>query len=135
MQIITYFQTYSTSSCNHKLFRFSFAPVATCSGHSEMIWLNARRQRNPEINEVFVILGNWVSFILFTSNKNVEISWLFDYGQASHKPLIMNSTAGFFSINSNAMLFLKKMEAKVSKPYPQKQSSEGSLKKVVLQKF
>ena len=30
-----------------------------------MFWANVRRQRNPEIDEVLFILGNWVSIIIF----------------------------------------------------------------------
>ena len=69
------FQTYSTSLYKKKFFCFSFAPATTCSGHSVMFWANVRRQRNLEIDEVFFILGNWVSIIIFTSNVKVELSF------------------------------------------------------------
>ena len=39
----------------------------------------------------------------------------------------MNIAADLFMINSSAMLFPQKMEAKVTKPQKQKQSSKGVL--------
>ena len=74
-----------------------------------MFWVNVRRQRNPEINEVFFILGNCVSIILFTSNNSTQLKAIYFWSWFYKKMYLqcLAFTMSSFSVQGNIDWCLK----------------------------